>query len=132
MSVINNEVIEKIFKETRILKTTFIDNSKNFWCIILLFFVGNILEILSLYLILFNFGISANILFVSIVYVVGLLFMLASITPSGIGIVEPIMTWLFVALGIPIETALLSVLIFRIITFWLPIPFGVIIVKKYL
>lgn len=132
ISAFDKEIIEKIYRETRILKTTFIDNKKNFWHVIYLFFVGNILEVLSLYLIFYNLGVSASIIAITIVYGVGLLFMIASITPSGIGVVEPIMIWLFTAFGIPLEAALLTVLIFRVITFWLPIPFGIIAVKKYL
>lgn len=132
ISQINREMVEKIFKETRVLKKLFIDNNKNFWYIIMLFFVGNVLEIITLYLILYNFGVSAQIISVTVVYVIGILFMLASITPSGVGIVEPIMAWLFTSFGIPLETALITVLIFRAVTFWLPIPFGVFVIKKYI
>jgi hypothetical protein len=131
-AVFDKDKVEKIFEETRILKQTFLDNSKNLWRIISLFFLGNLLEILSLYLILYNFGAHTSLIGVTVVYSVGLLFMLASITPSGIGIVEPIMAWLFTAFGVPIEVGLLTVLIFRAITFWLPIPFGIFIIRKYI
>lgn len=57
-------------------------------------------------------------------YAVGALFMIVSITPSGVGVVEGVMTVTFSSLFVPLETAVAATLLFRLFTFWLPILAG--------
>lgn len=57
-------------------------------------------------------------------YSVGILFVIISITPSGIGVVEPLMTAAFSSLGVPLETAALGIFVYRGISVWLPFIFG--------
>lgn len=57
-------------------------------------------------------------------YSIGVLFMIISITPSGIGVVEPLMTAAFTSLGVPLETAALATYIYRGISVWVPFLFG--------
>ena len=57
-------------------------------------------------------------------YAVGTMFMLVSITPSGVGIVEGAMTVTFTSLGVPLETAASATVLFRLYTFWLPMLAG--------
>jgi glycosyltransferase 2 family protein len=45
-------------------------------------------------------------------------------TPGGLGAVEAVMTAGLTAIGIPVHEAVPSVLLFRVATFWLPIPAG--------
>jgi hypothetical protein len=46
------------------------------------------------------------------------------ITPGGLGVVEGSITGLLVAFGMPTETALASVLLFRVVSFWALVPVG--------
>ncbi|MEY9951599.1 YbhN family protein [Leifsonia sp. EB34] len=46
------------------------------------------------------------------------------ITPGGLGLVEGVLVPALVAFGVPADTALLGVLGWRALEFWLPIPFG--------
>ncbi|MGB4503292.1 MAG: lysylphosphatidylglycerol synthase transmembrane domain-containing protein [Syntrophaceticus sp.] len=57
-------------------------------------------------------------------YSVGILFVIISITPSGIGVVEPLMTAAFSSLGVPLETAALGIFVYRGISVWLPFMLG--------
>ncbi len=57
-------------------------------------------------------------------YSVGILFVIISITPSGIGVVEPLMTAAFSSLDVPLETAALAIFVYRGISVWLPFVFG--------
>lgn len=57
-------------------------------------------------------------------YAVGALFMIVSITPSGVGVVEGAMTVTFSSLFVPLEIAVAATLLFRLFTFWLPILAG--------
>jgi uncharacterized protein (TIRG00374 family) len=45
-------------------------------------------------------------------------------TPGGLGTVEAILLALFAGFGVPGDKAVASVLVYRLINFWLPIPFG--------
>ena len=45
-------------------------------------------------------------------------------TPGGLGAVEAALTAGLTAAGVPGAAAASAVLLFRLLTFWLPIPFG--------
>lgn len=57
-------------------------------------------------------------------YSVGILFLIVSLTPQGIGVVEGIMPVVFKSLGVPTGVATLTVLAFRGLSLWLPLIFG--------
>ena len=46
------------------------------------------------------------------------------ITPGGLGFVESGLTALLVVIGIPADTAVIGTLLYRLVSFWLPIPVG--------
>jgi hypothetical protein len=46
------------------------------------------------------------------------------ITPSGLGVVEAVLTATLVGFGAPSGVAVLGVVSYRLVNFWLPIPFG--------
>lgn len=46
------------------------------------------------------------------------------ITPSGLGVVEFVLTSTLVGFGTPRDVALLGVISYRVLNFWLPIPIG--------
>jgi uncharacterized protein (TIRG00374 family) len=46
------------------------------------------------------------------------------VTPGGLGVVEAILTSALVGFGTPRGTAVLGVVIYRLVNFWLPIPVG--------
>jgi uncharacterized protein (TIRG00374 family) len=56
----------------------------------------------------------------------GLAFVLAviPITPSGLGVIEGVLIPTLVGFGVPRSTAILGVLGYRLVNFWLPIPVG--------
>ena len=46
------------------------------------------------------------------------------ITPAGLGVVEGVLISTLVGFGVPKSTAILGVLGYRLLNFWLPIPLG--------
>jgi len=56
----------------------------------------------------------------------GLAFVLAVIpvTPSGLGVIEGVLIPTLAGFGVPRSTAVLGVLAYRLVNFWLPIPVG--------
>lgn len=57
-------------------------------------------------------------------YVVAQALTMIPITPGGLGFVDAGLTALLVVIGISADTALIGTLLYRLISFWLPIPVG--------
>ncbi len=55
---------------------------------------------------------------------IGYLFLIVSPTPSGIGIVEGVLTLVLSSLAVPLSAAAIIALAYRGITFWAPLLFG--------
>ncbi len=70
------------------------------------------------------FGRSVPIAKVGFVYLTGSAIGSVIPTPGGIGAVEAALTTLLTAAGVPGPVAVSAVLLFRLLTFWLPVPFG--------
>ncbi|WP_027717787.1 lysylphosphatidylglycerol synthase transmembrane domain-containing protein [Desulfovirgula thermocuniculi] len=63
-------------------------------------------------------------------YAIGVLFMIVSITPQGVGIVEGAMTTAYISLGVPPEQAVLVTFSYRVLSLWLPVVLGFACMKK--
>ena len=70
------------------------------------------------------FGRSVPIASIGVVYLTGSAIGSILPTPGGIGGVEAALTAGLTAAGVPGAVAVSSVLLFRLLTFWLPVPFG--------
>src|SRR5208337_4229845 len=70
------------------------------------------------------FSRSAPIAKIGVVYLTGSAISSVVPTPGGIGAVEAALTAGLTAAGVPGAAAASAVLLFRLVTFWLPIPFG--------
>ena len=71
------------------------------------------------------FGVHARPAEVLLAYVVAQAFAIIPITPGGVGFVDAGLTTLLVLVGVPADTALIGTLLYRLFSFWLPIPVGV-------
>jgi uncharacterized protein (TIRG00374 family) len=78
----------------------------------------------ALWVFLLAFGYRAPIDGIVVAY--GLANVLAAIpiTPGGLGVVEAVLTATLVGFGSPRGVAVLGVISYRLVNFWLPIPFG--------
>jgi uncharacterized membrane protein YbhN (UPF0104 family) len=70
------------------------------------------------------FGASPDIAAVAVVYFAGAIIGSAVPTPGGLGGVEAALSAGLVAVGLDASVAVSSVVLFRLCTYWLPIPFG--------
>lgn len=73
---------------------------------------------------LMAFGVHARPSEVLLAYVVAQALALIPITPGGLGFVESGLTTLLVLIGVSADAALISTLLYRLVSFWLPIPVG--------
>jgi uncharacterized membrane protein YbhN (UPF0104 family) len=71
------------------------------------------------------FGVHARPAEVLLAYVVAQAFAIIPITPGGVGFVDAGLTALLVVIGVPTDMALIGTLLYRLFSFWLPIPVGV-------
>jgi uncharacterized membrane protein YbhN (UPF0104 family) len=75
------------------------------------------------------FGGSVGIAGVAVVYLTGSAIGSLVPTPGGLGAVEAALTAGLTAAGLPGAVALSSVLLYRLLTFWLPVPIGWVALK---
>ena len=79
----------------------------------------------SLVAALVAFGAHARPADVLLAFVVAQALAIIPITPGGVGFVDVGLTGMLVLIGIPTDTALIGTLLYRLFSFWLPIPLGV-------
>ena len=79
---------------------------------------------LALIAVLWSVGARPAILATAVVFLAGNAVGSATPTPGGLGGVEAVMAAGLTAIGIPAHQAIPAVLLFRMATFWLPIPVG--------
>jgi uncharacterized protein (TIRG00374 family) len=71
------------------------------------------------------FGVHARPSEVLLAYVVAQALAIVPITPGGLGFVESGLTALLVVIGVPVDVSVIATLLYRLVSFWLPIPIGV-------
>lgn len=84
-----------------------------------------LLDAASLWVVLHAFSITLHPVDLIVAFGVAQLLTTLPVTPAGLGLVETVLPGLLVALGgMPLGTAILAVLVWRLLQFWLPIPLG--------
>lgn len=91
--------------------------------------LAHLVNISTLYLLFLAFNQTIPIGPLIAGYAIGILFLIVSITPQGIGVVEGMMTVVYTSLGIVPSVAATVALAFRGITFWLPFLLGFISIR---
>ena len=70
------------------------------------------------------FGVHARPSEVLLAFVVAQALAMVPITPGGLGFVESGLTALLVVIGVPVDVSVIATLLYRLVSFWLPIPIG--------
>lgn len=91
---------------------------------------GHLLHFLVFYIIFLAFGSAVSPLVALIGYIISVVFIVVSFTPSGVGIVEPLMILYFVSAGISVELATIVTFVFRGVVFWLPFFLGFLAIRQ--
>ena len=95
------------------------------WLRALAFAAANrMLDYAALVASLYAVGARARPSMVLLAYVIALGLALIPITPGGLGFVEAGLTTILVLAGVSTDQAVLGTLLYRLISFWLPIPIG--------
>ncbi len=83
-----------------------------------------VFEYVALLATLIAIGASPDPVLVLFAITIASLLSLVPLTPGGIGFVEVGLTGTLVAIGIGTKAALLATLVFRLVSFWIPLPIG--------
>ena len=83
-----------------------------------------LLDAASLWVFLLAFGAKASPIDVLVAYGLANILAVIPLTPSGLGVVELTIVAVLKGFGIPGDVAAAGVLTWRLVNFWLPIPFG--------
>ena len=77
----------------------------------------------------FHLATAVGIAAAAVVYLAGAAVGSVAPTPGGLGAVEVALSTGLVAVGVPSTAAISGVLLFRLATFWLPVPLGAIALR---
>ena len=83
-----------------------------------------LLDAASLYVFLLAFGARPSPIDVLVAYGLANILAVIPLTPSGLGVVELTIVAVLKGFGVPGDIAAAGVLTWRLVNFWLPIPFG--------
>lgn len=97
------------------------------WKTALLAAVGNwLLDYFALVCALMAVGVRPRFSVVLLAYGASAVLGMIPITPGGLGFVEAGLTAMLVLAGVPSEQALLATLAYRVVSYWLPLPAGLV------
>lgn len=123
-------VAEKILNEFSLTTKTVRKDYKHYRQTIATAIATHLVRIMSLYFVFIALGfwIQPHILLAG--YVVGMVLVVISPTPNGIGFVEGGMLLIFTSLGVPANIAGTATIIYRGFQFWLPFFVGLFLVQR--
>ena len=95
------------------------------WLAVFLAAANRMFDYAALVAALAAFGVHARPSEVLLAFVVAQALAMVPITPGGLGFVESGLTALLVVIGVPVDVSVIATLLYRLVSFWLPIPIGV-------
>ncbi|HEY5266785.1 MAG TPA: lysylphosphatidylglycerol synthase transmembrane domain-containing protein [Acidimicrobiales bacterium] len=121
---VNPDVITALLKKVADRITLLINNRRTLWWAFTWAALNWLLDATCLWVFLWSFGAVVSPIDLLVAY--GLANVLAAIpiTPAGLGIIEGVLITTLVGFGVPHSQAILAVLAYRLVNFWIPIPLG--------
>src|ERR1700691_4861832 len=121
---VNPDAISALLRKVADRITLLINNRRTLWWAFTWAALNWILDATCLWVFLWSFGSVVSPVDLLVAY--GLANVLAAIpiTPAGLGVVEAVLISSFVGFGVPHSEAILAVIGYRLVNFWLPIPVG--------
>jgi len=115
-----SEVLGKVASRINLL----IASRRTLWSAFLWASLNWLLDAACLWVFIWSFGTVVSPIDLLVAY--GLANVLAAIpvTPAGLGVVEGVLILNLVGFGVPHSQAILAVLAYRLVNFWIPIPIG--------
>lgn len=126
LNIVNDFTKEIVFfiQNIYVHKKTIIHNKKRILIAIFASLIYYLANILSLDFAFQSLNYHVPILIVSFAYLASIIASLLTFAPAGIGTMEATQIIIFSYFGVPSSIILSGVIIFRLLSFWLPIPAG--------
>jgi hypothetical protein len=121
---INPDAVSALLRKVADRITLLIANRRKLWWAFTWAALNWLLDAACLWVFLWSFGAVVSPIDLLVAY--GLANVLAAIpvTPAGLGVVEGVLITTLVGFGVPHSQAILAVLAYRLVNFWIPIPLG--------
>jgi len=121
---LNPDAITALLAKVADRITLLIANRRKLWWAFTWATLNWLLDATCLWVFLWSFGVVVSPIDLLVAY--GLANVLAAIplTPAGLGVVEGVLITSLVGFGVPHSQAILAVLAYRLVNFWIPIPLG--------
>jgi uncharacterized protein (TIRG00374 family) len=121
---INPDAVSALLRKVADRITLLIANRRTLWWAFTWAALNWLLDAACLWVFLWSFGAVVSPIDLLVAY--GLANVLAAIpvTPAGLGVVEGVLITTLVGFGVPHSQAILAVLAYRLVNFWIPIPLG--------
>jgi putative heme transporter len=101
-----------------------ISNRKNLWTAFIWAALNWLFDAACLWVFVWAFGTAMSPIDLLVAYGLANILAAIPITPAGLGVVEGVLIPTLVGFGVPHSQAILAVLSYRLINFWIPIPIG--------
>jgi uncharacterized protein (TIRG00374 family) len=90
-----------------------------------------IADSLTIFILFQGLGVPQSIVVVFIALMLTKIISILPVSPGAVILYESGMTFFFVGLGVPLGTAIIVTLLYRVLSFWLPILLGFILYRKF-
>ena len=104
--------------------TPLVTNRRTLWAAFMWAALNWLLDAACLWVFIWSFGRVISPIDLLVAYGLANIFAAIPITPAGLGIIEGVLIPTLVGFGLPHSQAILAVLSYRLVNFWIPIPVG--------
>ena len=122
--ILNPEKISELLEKVAQRITLLITNRRTLWWAFSWAGLNWVLDAACLWVFLWSFGSVVSPIDLLVAYGLANIFAVIPLTPGGLGVIEGVLISTLSGFGVPNSQAILAVLAYRLVNFWLPIPLG--------
>ena len=104
--------------------TMLVTNRRTLWLAFTWAALNWLFDAACLWVFIWSFGHVISPIDLLVAYGLANIFAAIPITPAGLGVIEGVLITTLVGFGVPHSQAILAVLAYRLVNFWIPIPIG--------
>ncbi len=104
--------------------TMLVTNRRTLWSAFMWAALNWLFDAACLWVFIWSFGHVISPIDLLVAYGLANIFAAIPITPAGLGVIEGVLITTLVGFGVPHSQAILAVLAYRLVNFWIPIPIG--------
>jgi uncharacterized protein (TIRG00374 family) len=121
---LNPDKISELLGKVAARITLLITNRRTLWWAFTWAGLNWLFDATCLWVFVWSFGTVISPIDLLVAYGLANIFAAIPLTPAGLGVVEGVLITTLVGFGVPHSQAILAVLAYRLVNFWIPIPVG--------